>query len=138
MRVVDVVRASAIFTTLLQLSIALEALLEEGVLVVVRCKDRLNNPTSFGYMDLLLNVRLPGGTHVGELQLHLEAIYAVMPIAPATTPRPCRIAPALHPPHRLLIPYSPLIAPTPTRAGEAQVAPHLLDPPSSRMAGRGA
>ena len=56
------------------------------MLIVVRAKDRFNNPTSFGYKDFLLNVRLPpnptsfeDGTHVGELQFHLEAIHAIKP-----------------------------------------------------------
>ena len=50
------------------------------MLIVVRAKDRFNNPTSFGYKDFLLNVRLsPHGTHVGELQFHLEAIHAIKP-----------------------------------------------------------
>ena len=64
----------------LQLSLAVEALLADACeLIVVRAKDRLNNPTSFGYTDFLLNVRLRDGTHVGELQLHLEAIHAIKP-----------------------------------------------------------
>ena len=79
-RVVDIVRASAIFTSMMQLALALETLLGDGCpLIVVRAKDRLNNPTSFGYTDFLLNVRLRDGTHVGELQLHLEAIHAIKP-----------------------------------------------------------
>ena len=79
-RVVDIVRASAIFTTMQQLALAIEALLGDAcVLIVVRAKDRFNNPTSFGYTDYLLNVRLRDGTHVGELQLHLEAIHAIKP-----------------------------------------------------------
>ena len=78
--VVDIVRASAIFVTMIQLALAIEALLGDGCeLVVVRAKDRFNNPTSFGYMDFLLNVRLKDGTHVGELQLHLEAIHVIKP-----------------------------------------------------------
>ena len=65
---------------MLQLALAIEALLGDGcALVVVRAKDRFNNPTSFGYTDFLLNVRLTDGRHVGELQLHLEAIHAIKP-----------------------------------------------------------
>ena len=65
---------------MIQLALAIEALPGDGCeLVVVRAKDRFNNPTSFGYMDFLLNVRLKDGTHVGELQLHLEAIHAIKP-----------------------------------------------------------
>ena len=77
---VDIVRASALFMTMTQLALAIEALLgNASELVVVRAKDRLNNATSFGYMDFLLNVRLKDGKHVGELQLHLEAIHAIKP-----------------------------------------------------------
>ena len=65
---------------MLQLALAIEAFLENGcALVVVRAKDRFSNPTSFGYMDLLLNVRLKEGRHVGELQIHLERIHAIKP-----------------------------------------------------------
>ena len=81
-RIVDIVRASAIFATMLQLAVALETLLSDGCenLVVVRAKDRLNHPTSFGYMDFLLNVRLRHGTHVAELQLHLGPIHDIKPL----------------------------------------------------------
>jgi len=82
-RVVDIVRASALFDSMMQLALAIEALLADGCpLVVVRAKDRLNKPTSFGYADLLLNVRLADGPHsghVGELQLHLEPMHAIKP-----------------------------------------------------------
>ena len=78
-RVVDICRARAIFTTMAQLALAIETLLGDGcALVVVRAKDRFNHPTSFGYTDFLLNVRLSDGRHVGELQLHLEAIHAIV------------------------------------------------------------
>ena len=77
-RVVDIVRASALFSSMTQLALAIEALLGDGCsLVVVRAKDRFNKPTSFGYCDFLLNVRLRDGRHVGELQLHLSAIHAI-------------------------------------------------------------
>ena len=83
-RVVDICRASALFSTMMQLAHAIEALLKDGCpLIVVRAKDRLNNPTSFGYADLLLNVRLADGPHsghVGELQLHLDSMHAIKPM----------------------------------------------------------
>ena len=47
-------------------------------------QDRLNNPTSFGYKDFLLNVRCKNGNHVGELQLHLAAIHAIKPMCHRT------------------------------------------------------
>ena len=84
-RIVDVVRGSAIFTTMIQLALAIESLLGEGCeLIVVRAKDRFNNPTSFGYRDLLINLRLKDSQHVGELQLHLEAIHAIKPMCHRT------------------------------------------------------
>ena len=71
-------RASAIFTTFAQLTAAVLALLEEGCeLIVVRAKDRFNFPTDFGYQDMLLNVKIEGSEHVGELQLHLQSIIGV-------------------------------------------------------------
>ena len=86
--VVDIVRGTAIFVSMFQLCIALESLLsDECELVVVRAKDRLNKPTSFGYMDLLLNVHLASGPHshhIGELQLHLEGIHAIKPLTHRT------------------------------------------------------
>ena len=75
----QVVRASAIFETMMQLALAMEGLLEDdSKLVVVRAKDRLNNPTSFGYADFLLNVRLsegPHSGHVGELQVRARRLH---------------------------------------------------------------
>ena len=84
LRVVDIVRGTAVFVTLAQLAFALESLLDNSCeLLVVRAKDRMNNPTSFGYSDILLNVRLHGdgpySQHIGELQLHLEAMHAIKP-----------------------------------------------------------
>jgi len=77
-RVVDIVRASALFLTMAQLASAIETLLGDGCpLVVVRAKDRYNHPTSFGYMDMLLNVRLADSRHVGELQLHISSIHVI-------------------------------------------------------------
>ena len=47
--VVDIVRASAVFPSLKQLALVFAALLDPScALIVVRAKDRLNNPTSFG------------------------------------------------------------------------------------------
>ena len=55
LRVVDIVRGTAVFVTLAQLAFALESLFDMSCdLVVVRAKDRINKPTSFGYSDMLL------------------------------------------------------------------------------------
>mmetsp|Transcript_107211 Transcript_107211/g.311428 ORF Transcript_107211/g.311428 Transcript_107211/m.311428 type:complete len:448 (-) Transcript_107211:622-1965(-) len=84
-KLVDVVRASAIFTTFMQLALFVEVLLEKGcTLIVVRAKDRFNAPLDSGYRDMLLNVMLDGGEHVCELQLHLKPIIAIKPAAHRT------------------------------------------------------
>ena len=46
----------------------------DGRLVIIRVKDRINNPKD-GYMDLLINVEI--GNHVGELQLSLARLLEV-------------------------------------------------------------
>ena len=86
--ITDLVRATGVFKTPIQLESALE-MFESAVspdegqtdvgprLRVVRAKDKFNNPIE-GYRDLLLNVALEVGgacKHVGELQLHLSSIY---------------------------------------------------------------
>ena len=77
-KLVDVVRASAIFTTFVQLTLFVGVLLEKGCrLIVVRAKDRFNKPLDSGYRDMLLNVKLTGSDHVGELQLHLQTIIDI-------------------------------------------------------------
>ena len=77
-RVVDIVRASAIFTTMQQLALAIEALLGDAcVLIVVRAKDRFNKPCDSCYRDMLLSFRLDGSEHVGELQLQLLSIIDI-------------------------------------------------------------
>ena len=47
----------------------------QGVPTVVRVKDRLSEPASGGYRDVMLNVEMDG--HVCELQLHLKALIAI-------------------------------------------------------------
>ena len=68
-----------------QLTLFVEALLEEGcLLIVVRAKDRFNKPLDSGYRDMLLNVQLKGSEHVGELQLHLRTIIDIKEAAHRT------------------------------------------------------
>ena len=85
-RVVDVVRASAIFLYPTDLTAFLKRLTtadhSDSSLEVVRVKDRFNSPIIGGYRDILLNVRVVGNHHVGELQLHLKNIRAIKPRAP--------------------------------------------------------
>ena len=102
LRVVDIVRDSAVFLTMGGYAQAVKRLLEGDCGVeVVRAKDRLaHGGNSYGcvrgtlsnrgrtnpqplpapapplprYRDMLLNVKLPGSEHVGELQLHFQVL----------------------------------------------------------------
>ena len=82
-RVVDVVRASAVFQNAADLARLVGSLSDDGAteVKVVRVKDRFSNPVSGGYRDMLLNVRTGDLRHVGELQLHIESIKAIKPKA---------------------------------------------------------
>ena len=82
-RVVDVVRASAVFQNAADLARLVGSLSNDGAteVKVVRVKDRFSNPVSGGYRDMLLNVRVGDLKHVGELQLHIESIKAIKPKA---------------------------------------------------------
>ena len=86
-KVVDVVRASAIFSYPTDLAAFIRKLSQPpdkhgGGMVVLRVKDRFNSPLSGGYRDMLVNVRVSGSHFVGELQLHLKKIKAVQAKAP--------------------------------------------------------
>ena len=76
-RIVDAARGSIICETLAELAAVIQALLtnELGVSIVVRVKDRLSEPASGGYRDVMLNVEIEG--HVCELQLHLAKLIAI-------------------------------------------------------------
>ena len=82
-KVVDVVRASAVFDNAADLARLVASLSDDGAteVKVVRVKDRFSNPVSGGYRDMLLNVRVGDLQHVGELQLHIESIKAIKPKA---------------------------------------------------------
>ena len=68
-----------------QLTACVERLLAKGCAsIVVRAKDRFNKPLDSGYRDMLLNVRLEGSDHVGELQLHLRTIIDIKEAAHRT------------------------------------------------------
>ena len=43
----------------------------------MRVKDRVNNPTSMGWIDVMINIRLAGDEcgHVCEIQVVSEAMY---------------------------------------------------------------
>ena len=73
------------FLTFAQLTAFVDRLLAKGcALIVVRAKDRFNKPLDSGYRDMLLNVRLEGSDHVGELQLHLRTIIDIKEAAHRT------------------------------------------------------
>ena len=73
------------FLTFSTLTAFVSCLLAEGcTLIVVRAKDRFNAPLDSGYRDMLLNVRLEGSDHVGELQLHLRTIIDIKEAAHRT------------------------------------------------------
>ena len=73
----DAARGSIICETLAELATVIQVLLtnELGVSMVVRVKDRLSEPASGGYRDVMLNVEIEG--HVCELQLHLAKLIAI-------------------------------------------------------------
>ena len=78
LKVIDIVRASAVFHTLVDLHNALLALKAPGGKVkIVRSKDRVFKPLSSGYRDVLLNITIEGCDMVMELQLHFKDILAI-------------------------------------------------------------
>ena len=82
-KVVDIVRASAVFDNAADLARLVASLSDDGAteVKVVRVKDRFSNPISGGYRDMLLNVRVRSIPHVGELQLHIGGIISIKPKA---------------------------------------------------------
>ena len=78
-KVVDVVRSSAVFHSLLELNSAIEAFVGlGGEIRVVRVKDRFSKPQGSGYRDAMLNLIVKGADGlVVELQLHLRDIIAL-------------------------------------------------------------
>ena len=76
-RIIDAARGSIVCETLAELTATIRVLLSggQGVPTVVRVKDRLSQPVSGGYRDVMLNVEMDG--HVCELQLHLKALIAI-------------------------------------------------------------
>ena len=78
LRVVDIVRSSAVFHSLMDFNMAVVALQQPGGKVrVVRSKDRVTKPLSSGYRDVLLNLTIEGCDMVMELQLHFKDILAI-------------------------------------------------------------
>ena len=65
-----------VFKTVRGYARAVEKLLSGDCgLVIVRFKDRIaGGGNDFGYRDLMMNVKVPGSDHIGELQLHLPII----------------------------------------------------------------
>jgi hypothetical protein len=75
-KVLDVVRASAVFHSFEDLNNALMALTKRGCeITVVRFKDRVTRGLASGYRDCLMNVKINGfDGWIVELQLHLHDI----------------------------------------------------------------
>ena len=80
-RVVGVVRASAVFQNAADLARLITILSDDGTAEVVRVKYRFSTPVSGGYRDVLLNVRVGDLQHVGGLQMHIRSIKAIKPKA---------------------------------------------------------
>ena len=77
-RVVDVERATGIFDSVDDLSLAITRLKRasrRGDITIRRCKDHFGHPFDTGYRDLQFNIELDG--FVGELQLNLRKIIDV-------------------------------------------------------------
>ena len=89
-KVVDTIRGSSILKDLEGFVNAVSELLGEGggagaaeeaeAPLMIRVKDRVTNPLDTGYMDVLINLIVPGCPVVCELQLHLEAIHDLKPM----------------------------------------------------------
>ena len=77
-RVVDIVRDTGMFSNMRGLARAIQVLLDATCeLEIVRCKDRLNDGgNSYGYRDILMNVRLRGNQHVGEVSAGTPSPYS--------------------------------------------------------------
>ncbi len=73
-RLTDLARSSVEYKKLEDVYKGLEML--KSKYEIVNIKDRFSKPTSAGYRDILLTVRMSNG-HVCEVQLHLEQILAV-------------------------------------------------------------
>ena len=75
-KVLDVVRASAVFHSLEDLNNVLMALTKPGCkITVLRFKDRVTRGLASGYRDCLMNVKINGfDGWIVELQLHLYDI----------------------------------------------------------------
>ena len=76
-RIVDAARGSIICETLAELAAVIQVLLADKTRapMVVGVKDRLSEPASGGYRDVMLNVEVEG--HVCELQLHLAKLITI-------------------------------------------------------------
>ena len=75
-KVLDVIRASAVFHSLEDLNNAIVSLMNPGCeITVVRFKDRVTQGLVSGYRDCLINVKINGfDGWIVELQLHLHDI----------------------------------------------------------------
>jgi len=73
-----VVRASGVFNSISDFSVAVVALTRESCeLKAIRMKDRVTYPLANGYRDVLVNFLMEGCDLILELQLHFEDIIAI-------------------------------------------------------------
>ena len=72
-RLTDLAGAKVEFQKLTDLYAALDRLIKEPGVRIVRFKDRFQKPQDSGYRDVQLCLRLSNG-HVGEFRLHLAAM----------------------------------------------------------------
>ena len=76
-RIVDVVRASAVFHSIKRFARGVRALRESTEIEIMRVKDRVTEPLPSGYRDVLINLKLKDHPMIMELQLHFKDIKGV-------------------------------------------------------------
>jgi hypothetical protein len=84
-KILDIVRASAVFETPAEITVFLNELNNSDTLSIVRLNDRMKHPQN-GYRDLNLGLQLntdPSSNtgHIAELQVHLKKIIDVKEIS---------------------------------------------------------
>ena len=72
-RVLNVLCDTGVWTDLQGIETAIKALLKnETMFHVLMVKDRINSPTSTGFREVELKVKIAGQSHVGTIKLHLQ------------------------------------------------------------------
>ena len=76
-RLVDVVRASAVFHSIRRFARGVHAIRQDDRIEIFRVKDRVTEPLPNGYRDVLINLKLKEYPMIMELQLHFKDIKGV-------------------------------------------------------------